>query len=94
MEEKPTLYVCHGEKQGPRFHPCRKVLEAFEESGVEFEKVVGGKGSPLPWSKPPRERVIADTGQDSLPALRLADGTVITPSRQILSWLEDRRATQ
>ncbi len=87
------LYVCHGDEKGPRFHPCAKVQATFKEAGIEYEKVIGGEGSPLPWKKPPRERVIADTGQDSLPALKLADGTVIAPSKEILAWARQQRAS-
>src|SRR3954471_21177929 len=27
MPEQPTLFVCHGDDGGPRFHPCRRVQE-------------------------------------------------------------------
>ena len=92
MPDKPTLYVCHGDRHTPRFHPCGKVQVALEEAGIDYDKVIGGKGNPLPFINPPRERVIADTGQDRLPALKLADGTVITPSKAILAWVRDHRA--
>jgi glutathione S-transferase len=29
MPEKPTLFVCHGDDGGPRFHPC-----LFEATGT------------------------------------------------------------
>jgi glutathione S-transferase len=91
MADKPTLYVCHGDDGGPRFHPCRKVQTALDEAGVEYEKVIGGKGNPLPFVNPPRERVIADTGQGKLPTLKLPDGTLLTHSREILGWVEQLR---
>ena len=34
--------------------------------------------------------VIDATGRDKLPALRLADGTVLTHSRAILAWVEEQ----
>jgi Domain of unknown function (DUF3883) len=32
MAEVPTLYVCHGDDQGPRLHPCRRVQEALKDA--------------------------------------------------------------
>src|SRR5215217_1753824 len=49
MPELPTLYVCHGDEGGPRLHPCRRVQEALKERGIEYEKVIAGQGSPLPF---------------------------------------------
>ena len=45
----PTLFVCHGDEGGPRMHPCRRVQEALEAAGIEYEKVIGGHGSPIPF---------------------------------------------
>lgn len=87
--EKPTLYVCHGDTKSPRFHPCGKVQKAFREKGIEYEKVVAAHGSPIPFlRKGSRENVRESTGDTGLPALRLADGTVIRPSKAILEWAE------
>ncbi len=33
MAEIPTLYVCHGDDQGPRIHPCRRVQEELRSAG-------------------------------------------------------------
>src|SRR4029453_5138564 len=49
MAEKPTLYVCHGDDGGPRFHPCRRVQEALRGAGIEYEKVIAAHGSPIPF---------------------------------------------
>lgn len=85
----PTLYVCHGDDGGPRLHPCRKVQEALRAHGIQYHKVVAAQGSPIPFlRKGSRAELRAATGQDKLPALKLADGTVITPSRAILAWSE------
>lgn len=35
----PTLFVCHGDDGGPRFHPCRRVQEALRAADIEYEKV-------------------------------------------------------
>jgi len=91
MADKPTLYVCHGDEGGPRVHPCRRVQEALTAKGIEYEKVVAAHGSPLPFlRKGSREELRAVTGDTKLPALKLPDGTVITHSRAILSWVDQQ----
>ena len=88
MTDLPTLYVCHGDDGGPRIHPCRRVQEAMRAKGFEYDKVVAGHGSPIPFlRKGSREELRAATGSTKLPALKLADGTVLTPSKAILAWL-------
>ncbi len=88
MAETPTLFVCHGDDGGPRVHPCRRVQEALRAAGIEYEKVIAAHGNPLPLlRKGSREQLRAETGQTKLPALKRADGTVITPSRKILAWI-------
>ena len=92
MPETPTLYVCHGDDGGPRIHPCRRVQEALRDAGIEYEKVVAAHGSPIPFlRKGSRERLREATGQTKLPALKLGDGTVLTPSRAIVAWIDERR---
>ncbi len=88
----PTLFVCHGDDGGPRMHPCRRVQEAMRAAGIEYEKVIAGHGSPLPFlRKGSREELRAATGDTKLPALKLADGTVITHSRAIIAWTKRQR---
>jgi glutathione S-transferase len=88
METKPTLYVCHGDEGGPKMHPCRRVQEALQGAGIEYDKVIAAKGSPIPFLRErPRPKLRDATGQEKLPALKLADGTVLTGSRSILSWV-------
>ena len=87
MPDLPTLYVCHGDRKGPRIHPCRRVQEAFDERGIAYEKVVAAHGSPIPFlRKGSREDLKRATGTEKLPTLKLADGTVISHSREILRW--------
>jgi len=89
--DKPTLYVCHGDDGGPRVHPCRRVQEALREAGIEYDKVIAAHGSPIPFlRKGSRDELEAATGQKKLPALKLADGTVLTHSRAILGWIRDQ----
>ena len=91
MAEKLTLYVCHGDEGGPRIHPCRRVQEALHAAGIEYDKVIAAHGSPLPFlRKGSREQLRDATGATKLPALELPDGTVITHSRAILSWIGER----
>lgn len=92
MAEIPTLYVCHGDEGGPKIHPCRRVQEALHGAGIEYEKVVAAHGSPIPFlRKGSREELREATGTTKLPALKLLDGTVITPSRAILSWIGQQK---
>jgi glutathione S-transferase len=95
MAETPTLFVCHGDDGGPRIHPCRRVQEAMRAAGIEYDKVIAGHGSPIPLlRKGSREELREATGTTKLPALKLADGTVITPSREILSWIREQGSAQ
>ena len=90
--EIPTLFVCHGDDGGPRIHPCRRVQEALRAAGIEYEKVIAGHGSPIPaLRKGSRDELLDATGATKLPALKLPDGTVITPSRAILAWIRRQR---
>jgi hypothetical protein len=92
MSEIPTLFVCHGDDGGPKIHPCRRVQEALRSAGIEHEKVIAGHGSPIPFlRKGSRDELQAATGSTKLPALKLADGTVIQPSRAIFSWIQAQR---
>jgi glutathione S-transferase len=88
MTEIPTLFVCHGDDGGPRFHPCRRVQEALRAAGIDYEKVIAAAGHPIPFlRKGSRDALREATGDEKLPALRLADGTVLTHSRAILGWV-------
>ncbi len=91
MAQNPTLFVCHGDDGGPRIHPCRRVQEALRAAGIEYDKVIAGHGSPWPFlRRGSREQLRAATGATKLPALKLPDGTVITHSRAIRSWIRQR----
>jgi glutathione S-transferase len=92
MTEKPTLFVCHGDEGGPRMHPCRRVQEAMHATGIEYDKVIAGHGSPLPFlRKGRRDELREATGDSKLPALKLPDGTVLKHSRAILAWIRNQR---
>ena len=49
MADTPTLFVCTGDDQGPRVHPCRRVQEALRAAGIEYDKVIAAHGSPIPF---------------------------------------------
>ena len=92
MSDKPTLFVCHGDDGGPRIHPCRRVQEALRAAGIEYDKVIAARGNPIPFlRKGSREELRVATGGTKLPALKLPDGTVITHSKAILSWIEEQK---
>jgi glutathione S-transferase len=95
MSEKPTLYVCHGDDEGPRIHPCRRVQEALRAAGIEYDKVIAAHGNPIPFlRKGSREDLRAKTGTTKLPTLVLADGAVLSHSRKINPWIEQQRSKQ
>jgi glutathione S-transferase len=87
----PTLFVCHGDEGGPGFHPCRRVQEALRAAGIDYDKVIAGRGNPIPFlRRGSREELRKATGTTKLPTLKLPDGTVITNSRAILSWVDEQ----
>ena len=91
MADTPTLFVCHGDDGGPRIHPCRRVQEALRAAHIDYEKVIAAHGSPIPFlRKGSREELRSATGDTKLPALKLADGTVITQSRAIIDWVGEQ----
>jgi glutathione S-transferase len=90
----PTLYVCHGDDGGPRIHPCRRVQEVLRDAGIDYEKVIAAHGSPLPFlRKGSRESLREATGQTKLPALKLADGTLLVHASAIFAWVAEQSPT-
>jgi hypothetical protein len=91
MAETPTLYVCHGDQGGPKIHPCRRVQEALHAKGIEYEKIVGAHGNPIPFlRKGSRDDLQEKLGTRKLPAMKLADGRVLFPSSKIMSWIAEQ----
>ena len=91
MPQKPTLFVCHGDDGGPRFHPCRRVQEALRGAGIEYEKVIAAHGSPFRFlRKGSRDQLFEATGTRKLPTLKLPDGRIIGHSRAILAWVDEQ----
>ena len=91
MTDRPTLYVCHGDEGGPWGHPCKRVQQAMHAKRLEYDKVIAGHGSPIPFlRKGSRDELAAATGDRKLPALKLADGTILKNSRAILHWIAEQ----
>jgi glutathione S-transferase len=89
--DKPYLYVCHGDENGPAIHPCRRVQAALKAKGIDYDKEVAAHGSPIPFlRKGSRDELQAKTGAKKLPAMRLPDGTMLTHSREILAWIKQQ----
>jgi glutathione S-transferase len=89
--DKPHLYVCHGDENGPAIHPCRRVQAALKAKGIDYDKEVAAHGSPIPFlRKGSRDDLKAKTGSKKLPAMRLPDGTMLTHSREILAWIRQQ----
>ncbi|HWE33794.1 MAG TPA: glutathione S-transferase N-terminal domain-containing protein [Solirubrobacteraceae bacterium] len=95
MADKPTLFVCHGDNRGPKMHPCRRIQDALRDAGIEYDKVIGGHGNPIPFlRKGTRDEVKAATGDTKLPSMVLPDGTVMKHSREILDWIKQQGPSQ
>ena len=93
MTTAPTLYVCHGDDEEPRFHPCKRVQHALRDAQIPHEKVIAADGHPIPFlRKGSREDLRQATGDTKLPALRLTDGRVLTHTKAILRWVDEQRA--
>ena len=58
------------------------------------DKVVAAHGSPFPFMrKGSRDELREATGDTKLPALKLADGTMVTHSKAIFAWIGQQHAT-
>ena len=90
--ETPTLYVCHGDDEGPRVHPCRRVQEDLRAAGIAYDKVIAAHGDPIPFlRKGSRDELREATGDTKLPTLKLPGGTVLKHSRAIRRWVAEQR---
>lgn len=89
--EKPTLFVCHIDDGGPPPHACKRAQRALRAAGVEFDKVIAGRGIPFglftTGRRPELKRL---SGQEKLPVLALADGSTVNGSAEIIAWARRR----
>jgi glutathione S-transferase len=89
------LYVCHIDMGGPPPHACKRAQNALREGGHEFEKVIAAKGIPFGlFTTGRRPELKALSGQEKLPVLELADGTVINGSKNIIAWARSTPAAR
>jgi len=85
------LYTCPGRKSGASVplvqHPCGAAAKALDEAGHDYElKALGGfKAVPLS-RRGRRDEVVALTGQEDVPVLKLDDGTAIQGADLIAAW--------
>jgi glutathione S-transferase len=88
MPDPMKLYVCHVKDLVPAaVHPCKKAADELRAAGHEFEKVVYGKGHPFGlFTDGHRPELKALSGQEKLPVLALADGSVVSGSGEIVAW--------
>jgi glutathione S-transferase len=94
MSEKPTLFVCHIDDGGPPPHACKRAQRALRAAGVDFDKVVAGRGIPFGlFTTGRRPELKKLSGQEKLPVLQLADGSTINGSSNIIAWAHDRAGT-
>jgi glutathione S-transferase len=90
MSDKPTLYVCHIDDGGPPRHACKRAQRALRAAGHEFDKVIAARGIPFGlFTTGRRPQLKAMSGQEKLPVLRLADGTTISGSGEIIAWAQE-----
>jgi hypothetical protein len=94
------LYVCYGTFPTPRpgGHPCANAFNALERAGHEPE-VIRSYGLAIlpdvPFNQTSgRKEVKRLTGESTVPALVLDDGTVISGSKRIVEWAEANPAAQ
>ena len=87
MPTTNTLYVCSIDEGGPPPHACKRATRALRESGHEFDKIIFARGHLFGlFTTGRRPKLKEISGQEKLPVLVLADGTVISGSREIIAW--------
>lgn len=90
MADRPVLHVCHIDQGGPPPHACKRATRALQEAGIEFDKLVAGRGHPFGlFTKGRRPEVKALSGQEKLPVLELPDGSTINGSANIIAWAHE-----
>jgi glutathione S-transferase len=91
MPDPMKLYVCHVPEGVPAsIHPCRRAADELRAAGHEFERVVFGKGHPFGlFTEGRRPELKAMSGQEKLPVLKLADGTSVSGSGNIVAWAKE-----
>jgi hypothetical protein len=84
---RTTLFVCHIDSGGPPPHACKRAQRALRAAGHDFDKVVADRGIPFGLFTQGRRPELKElSGQEQLPVLKLADGSTISGSNQIVAW--------
>jgi glutathione S-transferase len=90
MSASLTLFVCNIDDGGPPPHACKRAQRALRAAGHEFDKIIAGQGIPLGMFTTGRRPKLRElSGQEKLPVLRLADGTTIAGSANIIAWARE-----
>lgn len=90
MTDKLTLFVCHIDDGGPPPHACKRAQRALRSAGHDFDKVIAGRGIPFGlFTTGRRPELKKLSGQEKLPVLRLADGSTVSGSANIIAWAHD-----
>jgi glutathione S-transferase len=90
MSPELTLFVCNIDDGGPPPHACKRAQRALRDAGHEFEKVIAARGIPFGlFTTGRRPELKKMSGQEKLPVLRLADGTTINGSTNIIAWARE-----
>jgi len=90
------LYTCAVKKTaGSIGHPCGAAALALDKAGHDYEiETVGGfKNVPFTTGGGKRDKIVALTGNTSVPVLVLDDGTIIDGSKPIIGWAAANAAT-
>lgn len=83
-----TLFVCDKGEDGSKSHACRIAGEVLRDAGHNFELIRD------PGKKGKRPELLATTGQQALPALRLVDQTtIIVGTKPIAAWAAENDRT-
>jgi glutathione S-transferase len=87
MNARLTLFVCNIDDGGPPPHACKRAQRTLRSAGHDFDKVIAARGIPFGlFTTGRRPELKKLSGQEKLPVLRLADGSTISGSANIIAW--------
>jgi glutathione S-transferase len=93
------LYTCGQKKSAASLgHPCGRAARALDKAGYTYElRAVKGYRL-MPWTRPSRNEDRAEvkrlSGSNEVPILVLDNGTVISDSSRIVSWVREHPKAQ
>ena len=87
------LYTCPWQERSSGWHPCGVAAKALEKAGYSYQikEVRGQLSMPWTWLSRRRDRahVRSLSGQNGVPILLLANGSVIAGSSRIARWAKE-----